>query len=49
MISLVIEIDPDPQTIKSKDVKDRLAWLQKRLDESLKRPHGQDDEDEERA
>lgn len=45
MISLAIEIAPEPQTIKSKDVKDKLAWLLKQLEESSKRPRSEDNED----
>ena len=48
MISLVIEDSPEPQVVKSKDVKDKLAWLQKQL-ESLKRPHSQNEEDKEKS
>lgn len=48
MISLVIEISPEPQVVKSKDVKDKLAWLQKQM-ESLKRPQSLDAEDSEKS
>lgn len=46
MICLLIEIEPQAQVVKSKDAKDRLAWLGKQLDESLKRPLDQSIESE---
>ncbi|KAL9137539.1 MAG: hypothetical protein Q9175_001256 [Cornicularia normoerica] len=50
LISLAIEISPEPGVVKSKDVKGKLAWLQRQLDESSKRRHSQDDaEDEEKS
>lgn len=43
IISLVIEIAPEPRIVKSSDVNVKLAWLQSRLDQSLKRPHDQEE------
>lgn len=48
LISLMIEIAPEPLIVKSRDVKDKLAWLQAQLDESSKRL-GQDNEDEKKS
>ena len=41
MISLTIEIAPEPETVKSSEAKDKLFWLRKQSDDSLKRPFEQ--------
>ena len=38
MISLMIEIAPEPETVKSSEARAKLSWLQKQSDDSLKRP-----------
>ena len=48
MISHSIEIEPDPSAVKSKEIKEKLAWLQKQLDEASKRRPSQDIDGEER-
>ena len=42
MISHMIEIEPDASAVRSKEAKEKLAWLQKQLDESSKRRPSQD-------
>ena len=49
MISLINEIAPHPETVKSREIKDRLAWLEKQSGNSLKRPLGQDAENEDKG
>ena len=46
IISLLIEVAPEPQVIKSKDVNIKLSWLQSQLNKPSKRPHSDDDEKE---
>ena len=44
MISLMIEIAPEPATVKSGDAKAKLTWLQKQSDDTPKRPLDQGEE-----